>query len=96
MSCGADNNAYVISFNATLKKWKANLVNISGTSLRALSCCDWSFDGERLAIGSGTGDVYVGFFDQKNNQWDTVPITGSLIAEVSWSEYYIVSQIPSF
>lgn len=95
MSCGADNNCYVISFNSTLKKWKGSLVNISGTSLRAMTCCDWSHDGEKLAIGSGTGDVHVGYFDAVNNQWDTVPITGRFNLRVSWPKYYFVSEIPS-
>ena len=96
MSCAADNNAYVISFNETLKKWKGSLVNISGSNLRALSCCDWSHDGERFAIGSGTGDVFVGFFDKVNNQWDTVPITGKEFANLSWPEYNFVSEISPF
>lgn len=77
LSCAADNNAFVIGFDASLSKWKSTLVNISGTSLRALGACDWSKNGDRFAIGGGTGEVYVGFFDKVNNQWDTVPITGS-------------------
>lgn len=84
MSCAADNNAYVISINPATKKWKGSLVNISGTSLRSLSVCDWNKEGDRFAIGGGTGDVYIGYFDQSNNQWDTIPITGSLSLIQSW------------
>jgi len=75
LSCGGDNNAYVISFNPTTKKWKGSLVNITGKALRALGTCDWSSDGTRFAIGGGTGDVYIGFYNDDKSQWDTNPIT---------------------
>lgn len=77
LSASADNNSFVITFNQTTKKWKGSLVNISGSGLRALSTCDWSNNGERFAIGSGTGDVHIGYFDKDNNQWDTIPIKTS-------------------
>lgn len=75
LSCGADINAYVISFNQQTKKWKGSLVNIPGNGLRALTCCDWSKDGDRFAIGGGTGELYIGYFYQEKNQWDTCPVS---------------------
>ena len=78
LSCSGDNNGYVISLDASSKKWKSSLINISGHSLRALCAGDWNKAGDRFAIAGGRGDVYIGYYSTENNQWDTVPITRRL------------------
>lgn len=83
LTCGADINSYVFSYNQQLKKWKGGLINITGNSMRALTACDWNKEGDRLAIGAGTGFIYVGYFNTTSNQWDTIPISGRKVANSS-------------
>jgi len=93
LTCGADINSYVFSYNAQLKKWKGGLINITGNGLRALTACDWNKEGDRLAIGAGTGYMYVGYFNTTTNQWDTIPIQGRLGSQGSGFEYHHKHQV---
>jgi WD40 repeat protein len=95
LTCGADINSYVFAYNAQAKKWKGGLINITGNGMRALTACDWNNEGDRLAIGSGTGYIYVGYFNTANNQWDTIPIQGRLKNKTSWLEYYHQHKVQS-
>ena len=77
LTLSEDCNGYVVSFHEASKTWKTNLINVPGTSLRALCAGDWNDRGDRFAIAGSRGDAYVGFFNSATNQWDTGVVEGT-------------------
>lgn len=78
LTLSEDCNGYVVSYHEASKAWKSNLINVPGTSLRALCAGDWNDKGDRFAIAGSRGDAYVGYFNATTNQWDTGVVEGTL------------------
>jgi len=65
LTAAQDRNAYV--WNLEGNEWKPALVLLKIN--RAATCCRWSADENKFAVGSGGKVVSVCFFDKENNWW---------------------------
>lgn len=85
MSCSQDRNAYVWTFDEKAKQWKPILVLLRIN--RAATCCKWSPQENKFAVGSGAKLVSVCYFEQDNNWWVSKMIKKpikSTVLSVKW------------
>jgi actin related protein 2/3 complex subunit 1A/1B len=65
LSCSQDRNAYV--WNYVENKWKPSLVVFK--TYRAATCCQWSPDENKFAVGTGNNIINVCYYDKETNWW---------------------------
>ena len=70
-----DRNAIVWKFNEEKKNWHPDLV-ILQKNKRAFLDGSWSDQGNKFCLGSGTHRLYIGFYENENNWWNTKKISG--------------------
>ncbi|XP_014663535.1 PREDICTED: actin-related protein 2/3 complex subunit 1A-like [Priapulus caudatus] len=83
VTCGADRNAYVWSFNGS--KWKPTLVILRIN--RAATCVKWSPLENKFAVGSGARLISVCYFEQENDWWVSKHIKKpirSTVTSIDW------------
>jgi actin related protein 2/3 complex, subunit 1A/1B len=72
VSTSQDRNAYVWEFSKEEDVWKPTLVLLKIS--RAALCCKWSPSENKFAVGSGTKQASVCYYDESNNWWVANPI----------------------
>lgn len=83
LTCAADRNAYVWTYEDNV--WKPVLVILRID--RAATCCKWSPNENKFAVGSGQKLVAVCFFDPENNWWSSRHIKKgfkSTVTSIDW------------
>lgn len=66
ISCSMDRNAYVWQ-NDKNGKWKPTLAALRIS--KGATCVSWSPDGTKFAVGSSSGSLVVGNFEEENDWW---------------------------
>eukprot|EP00761_Pharyngomonas_kirbyi_P012039 gb/GECH01012066.1/.p1 GENE.gb/GECH01012066.1/~~gb/GECH01012066.1/.p1 ORF type:complete len:357 (+),score=86.64 gb/GECH01012066.1/:1-1071(+) len=82
LSCAQDRNAYVWNFKDG--EWKPTLVLLRLN--RAATCCAWSCNEEKFAVGSSAKVVSVCYFEEENDWWVSKVIKKhkSTVLNVAW------------
>lgn len=67
VTCGADKNAYVWSLDARTSQWRPELVVLRIN--RAATCCKWSPNEQKFAIGCGQRCICVCYYEPEQCFW---------------------------
>lgn len=85
VTCSADRNAYVWTYDKSDNEWKKTLVLLRTN--RAATCVKWSPNEKKFAVGCGARLVAVCYFDEENDWWLSKHIKKpikSAVTSVDW------------
>eukprot|EP00118_Oscarella_pearsei_P002041 m.9300 g.9300 ORF g.9300 m.9300 type:complete len:376 (+) comp21255_c0_seq1:95-1222(+) len=85
VTCGADRNAYVWTYNKGETKWEPVLVILRIN--RAATCVKWSPEENKFAVGSGARLISICYFEIDQNWWVSKHIKKpirSTVLSVDW------------
>lgn len=84
LSCSQDRNAYVWEYSAKESQWKPTLVLLRLT--KAATCCKWSPNEDKFAVGSAAKMISVCFYEEANKWYISKMIKKhkSTIKSVAW------------
>jgi actin related protein 2/3 complex subunit 1A/1B len=84
VTCSHDRNAFVWSYDESTSTWKPSLVVLRID--RSALCVKWSPDGQKFAVGAGSKNVAVCYFENSENWWVSKIIKKhkSSIVSLSW------------
>ena len=85
VTCGHDRNAYVWKYDSKQDKWIPTLVILRIN--RAATCVRWSHDGQKFAVGSGSKQLAICYYESTNDWWISKMIKKfkSTVLSVAWS-----------
>jgi len=84
LSCSQDRNAYVWEYSTKTNKWEPTLVLVRIT--KAATCCKWSPNEDKFAVGSAAKMVSVCFYEAANKWYISKMIKKhkSTVKAVAW------------
>ncbi|XP_065826753.1 actin-related protein 2/3 complex subunit 1A-like [Oscarella lobularis] len=85
VTCGADRNAYVWTYDQKANKWEPVLVILRIN--RAATCVKWSPEENKFAVGSGARLISICYFEDDQNWWVSKHIKKpirSTVLSVDW------------
>ncbi len=77
LSCGHDRNALVWQYDNQKRTYRPDLVIIPKQN-RAALCITWNKKGDKFGMGTGTKKLFIGYFEQQNNWWNTLAIRSKI------------------
>lgn len=84
VTCGADRNAYVWTFEGG--KWKPHLVILRIN--RAATCVKWSPEENKFAVGSSARLISVSYYEDEHNWWVSKHIKKPIRSTVSCIDWH--------